>query len=301
MISHILKENSEETRKEAFNALINEGYINIKQIRHRKKKPKDREDTQLLETLPNKYEVNFKIKIGDIRYDKTFIIESTDESKVPELLRIRCKKEFSPIRSITKINVKLADENSKETSKIIKEPKNKIIKKDEKEDLEENVELPDELKNVLNEIESTLDLLDNMRKENLVPTPKDMKLHFNEIDFDFNGASNVRVEYDNFKNILEIRPNSVMLNYDKYDDYLFTVIFKRDEKYGPIRITAVSPGNAIVLFELIAKSKAHEDFYKRLLTEAVGYTILEEKTGKMASLPVKLINEMMESADLRDY
>lgn len=142
-------------------------------------------------------------------------------------------------------------------------------------------------------VESSLDLLDNMRKNNKIPIPDDIRIKSDSTAFDTTGAANLRVDYDREGNIIEIKPNSILLNYDRYRDFLFTIILKRDNQYGPIRIKAISSSNAVMFFEIIAKR--HEEFMEMLFRDAVGYTIMDEKSGKMASFPVKLINEMIKN------
>lgn len=142
-------------------------------------------------------------------------------------------------------------------------------------------------------VESSLDLLDNMRKNNKIPIPDDIRIKSDSTAFDTTGAANLRVDYDIKGNIIEIKPNSMLLNYDRYRDFLFTIILKRDNQYGPIRIKAISSSNAVMFFEIIAKR--HEEFMNMLFRDAVGYTIMDEKSGKMASFPVKLINEMIKN------
>lgn len=135
-----------------------------------------------------------------------------------------------------------------------------------------------------------------MKKSRGIPIPDDIKIESDDSEFDTPGASNMRVDYDTNGKIIEIKPNNMLLNYDKYRDFLLTILLKRNKQYGPIRIKAISLNNAVVFFELIAKR--HKDFTDMLFKDSIGYTITDEKSGKMASFPVELINEMIKHAKL---
>lgn len=141
--------------------LIENGYNkkNIILSRVIKAKSNQTNEDVLFEKIKINYEVSFNIKIGLERFRKTFIIKAGTEQEASSLMLLRCKKEFKGYKSITKVDIKEADKNSKESSELIEPAKiiplssneNKIKQENEVfDDSKETVDTSDEITKIIN-------------------------------------------------------------------------------------------------------------------------------------------------------
>lgn len=95
---------------------------------------KENSENEIIEDINEKdYEVSFNININGAKYRKTLIIRAENEEDAKEKTSSKCNKEFSGIRSITKMEAKEADENSKESSELIEPLKIIPLNNDKKE------------------------------------------------------------------------------------------------------------------------------------------------------------------------
>lgn len=275
-----IKTNESMLKDNIVKELHDNGYKVLSVIRHRHKKYGDKEEIKLLEVIPKKYEVTFRIKIDNIKYKKCFIIESNDANKVLDLAKQRCKKEFSKIRSITKMSYKIADENSKEYSEVIKEPKNKIIKEKPENTSEDNLKTTDNKENTYT-IVNFSGLPDSLR----------MTADLGEA-LDVEGIKNIYTSCNSDE--ISIKPKNInIMNQSQYSWFRLSLVTDKGS-YGPIRILAKSSSNAMIMFEIVM-SKDMIKYKKETVREIKMYSLMDENSGKIATFSGDFINKMIEN------
>lgn len=79
-----------------------------------------------------KYFVTFRINVKGDRKDVGFVLEDTNENSVLEKARLKVKKDFSGVRSITFAKVRLATKEDKDFVNPVIEDKPISVEKDEK-------------------------------------------------------------------------------------------------------------------------------------------------------------------------
>ena len=242
----------EETKKK----LEDEGYTNIEELHHRRSRNGDMNDLHLLKIIPKKYEVTFRIKMDNVKYKKCFIIESTDENKVCDLAKQRCNKEFSRIRSITKMTYKLADENSREYSEVIKEPKNKIINKSSENASDVNLMTQNNIEN------------SNVKRVNSI-IPKNLRLDADHEELDAASLTNIKIDEDNKKKQFVITPTTMLVDYSKYKWYIISTVLDTHTYIWPARVFAKSSSNALMMFSVMVNSKKDLKIVKLTLLKII--------------------------------
>lgn len=232
--------------------------------------------------INHKYEVKFKIKIKDVRYEKCFEISTDDENKITDLVTARCKKEFSNIKSINCIEYRKIsdDETVKEYSKEIKN-----ITTKESSELKDKSDDTDIIDKLLNNKEIKVRRIAKIPKYQLL-SDKD-----NGLDLNF---SNLTASVDKNKKLIAISPTNPLVNLNEYQHYLFNIRYKDGTNYGNIDILSSSPSNAVVFFLQLDKAgldnKIQSDYLKK---NSVSYSIMEVKTGKSNVFPKGLIDKML--------
>jgi len=279
------------------NKLKEEGYTDIELIKARKTKNKDKEDISLIRIIPDLYEVSFRIKMNDKKYDKVFLIESTDKNKVAELLRLRCKKEFNKVRSITKIKIKLADENSKESSVEVKE---KLVRQEDI-DKEEINEIEGKIRELLSNIADKISeqtMTEEAQNNKVTITVQNNlfeSLSTNPQNLDMEALNNFSVDFDRKAGVTTIRPKNPLLDYSKYQWYNLVPIINKNTYINRSRILAKTPANAAILFAKAAITvDAENNSFAKTLINAVNYYILsEESTNKSSKFPGFVLNNII--------
>ena len=80
-----------------------------------------------------KYFVTFRINVKGDRKDVGFVLEDTDENSALEKARLKVKRDFSGVRSITFANVRVATKDDKDfVNPVIENKPISVEKKDEK-------------------------------------------------------------------------------------------------------------------------------------------------------------------------
>lgn len=138
----------EKAKDAALERLVENGYEKEKlsSIKVLKGNPNSKDQDTLFDTMEIDYEVSFNIKIGQDRFRKTFIVKAKDETQARNNMLIRCKKEYKNYRTVNKVEIKEADEFSKESSEILEEKKEEIKQEEQKpieevkEEIKENKE-----------------------------------------------------------------------------------------------------------------------------------------------------------------
>lgn len=138
LINYIVEETSKtNAEKLGEEKLIENGFTmeQVLQKRVTKANSSDKEDDVLLYLDEIPYEVSFNIKIGSERYRKTLIINATDEKCIPNKLSSICKQRYKGYKTINKLEIKEATDESKESSVLLEEtntPVQNIEQDDEK-------------------------------------------------------------------------------------------------------------------------------------------------------------------------
>lgn len=244
------------------------------------------------------YEVSFRIKMNDKKYDKVFLIESTDKNKVAELLRLRCKKEFNKVRSITKIKIKLADENSKESSIEVEEKlaRQEDIDKEEIDEIEDKIrELLSNIADKISEQTMTEEAQNNNKVTITVQNDLFESLSTNPQNLDMDALNNFSIDFDRKAKVTTIRPKNPLLDYSKYQWYNLVPIINKNTHINRSRILAKTPANAAILFAKAAITvDAEDNSFARTLINAVNYYILsEESTNKSSKFPGFVLNNII--------
>ena len=235
--------------------------------------------------------------MNDKKYDKVFLIESTDKNKVAELVRLRCKKEFSKVRSITKIKVKLADKNSKESSIEVEEKlaKQEDIDKKEIKELEGKIlELVSGIADKISEQAMT----EEAKNNKVIITVKNNlfeNLATNPQNLDMEALNNFSVDFDRKAGVTTIRPKNPLLDYSKYQWYNLVPIIDNNTHINRSRILAKTPANAAILFAKAAVTVDANDncFAKTLINMVNHYVLSEESTNKSSKLPGFVLNNIV--------
>lgn len=254
----------------------------------RKRKPHDKEDKTLVDVIPKKYEATFNIKIKDKKFKKCFIIETINEDKVPDLVKIRCKREFSNIKSITKIQYKLADENSKEYSEEIVEDL-KPIKSDE-----ERITDVEEPKIIIKKIDNLHNLL---------------SLGIGSEDFDsldYNNATNLHLKIKS-GNLLQVAPaNLNVINRSKFKKYFVSVTYIDESVSNKVEVLAIDAANALIEFtnaiELdMERNKLNKKLrFEYLYRNALRYNVIREDGEFIKTIPAIVINKFWSKLDISE-
>lgn len=260
-------------------------YEKYKIVSCRKRKPHDKEDKTLVDVIPKKYEATFNIKIKDKKFKKCFIIETINEDKVPDLVKIRCKREFSSIKSITKIQYKLADENSKEYSEEIVEDL-KPIKSDE-----ERITDVEEPKIIIKKIDNLHNLL---------------SLGIGSEDFDsldYNNATNLHLKIKS-GNLLQVAPASLnVINRSKFKKYFVSVTYTDESVSNKVEVLAIDAANALIEFtnaiELdMERNKLNKKLrFEYLYRNALRYNVIREDGEFIKIIPARVINKFWSKLD----
>ena len=260
-------------------------YEKYKIVSCRKRKPHDKEDKTLVDVIPKKYEATFNIKIKDKKFKKCFIIETINEDKVPDLVKIRCKREFSSIKSITKIQYKLADENSKEYSEEIVEDL-KPIKSDE-----ERITDVEEPKIIIKKIDNLHNLL---------------SLGIGSEDFDsldYNNATNLHLKIKS-GNLLQVAPASLnVINRSKFKKYFVSVTYTDESVSNKVEVLAIDAANALIEFTNVIeldmeRNKLNKKLrFEYLYRNALRYNVIREDGEFIKIIPARVINKFWSKLD----
>lgn len=260
----------------------------LKNINIRRHKKKDKDEKILVDNSKT-YEVTFKIKIKDTRYQKMFLIKTNDESKIPSIIQVRCKKEFSGIRSINCITYKEWNGSSKEWSEEIKEVVNK------------SNQPTTEIKSNGHHISDIANIVGNTNSKaiNFNLGTKNLLTYEDEDDkFDNNILNQTIVFNKSNMQIEEIKPSNInIMNQNDYKEYSLSINFiKEKDNHPPIKIMAKSSSNAIITFTITARN--NKDIPEKLKCEylrdnATIYMLTEVKTGKYRAFPSSVINNVL--------
>lgn len=253
----------------------------LKNINIRRHKKKDKDEKILVDNSKT-YEVTFKIKIKDTRYQKMFLVKTNNESKIPSIIQVRCKKEFSGIRSINCITYKEWNGSSEEWSEEIKEVVNK------------SNQPATEIKSKDNHISDIISSLAKVSTSKLNSVDSDNLIEADDCDLDTNIFKMV---YTFDKCVLQrIEPDNLnIIERASYKEYALTVNYADGTNYPTISILAKSQSNAIMMFTLTVRkmkdlqNKLKVDYLKKYATV---YMLTYVETKKYRAFPSTLINKI---------